>query len=129
MKNKCGDTNWPGFYQGSPLSRNTSSSGCYYTYYMYNNNHIYYTYNMYDRICRLMAKKKTPTHTFTMPEADFALIGKIQSKCRKHDLTLNDCEVVRAGLHALMQIQDKPFLQAVKSVDKLKRGKSEEEAD
>jgi hypothetical protein len=76
-----------------------------------------------------MAKKKTPTHTFTMPDADFALIGKVQSLCRKHDLTLNDSEVVRAGLHALTRLPNKSFLQTVKSIDKLKRGKPEEETE
>jgi hypothetical protein len=72
------------------------------------------------------SKKKTPTRTFTMPESDSALIKEIQSRCRKHDLSLNDCEVVRAGIAALLNLPDKQFLQTVKSLAKLKRGKQPE---
>jgi hypothetical protein len=74
-----------------------------------------------------MVKKKTPTHTFTIPESDSRLMGEIQSRCRKHDISLNDSEVVRAGFHALKSIPDKYFLSAVKSIVKLKRGRHKEE--
>lgn len=72
--------------------------------------------------------KKTPTRTFTIPTADSDLIVKIQSRCRELDLSLNDSEVVRAGLAALMGLQDKKrFSAAVKSVKRLRRGKPPQE--
>lgn len=74
---------------------------------------------------RLMAKEKTPTRTFTIPKADSRLISEIQSRCRRHDITLNDSEVMRAGIAALMHLPDKKFIRAVNSLVKLKRGRPE----
>lgn len=84
---------------------------------------------MYDRICFPMAKEKTPTRTFTIPNSDSNLISKIQSRCRKHDITLNDSEVVRAGIAALLSLPNDKFLQAVKGIVKLKRGRQKVEDD
>jgi hypothetical protein len=66
--------------------------------------------------------KKTPTRTFTIPDSDFALIGEIQSRCRRLDLELNDSEVVRTAIASLLKLPDRQFAQAVKSLNKLKRG-------
>jgi hypothetical protein len=74
-----------------------------------------------------MARKKTPTRTFTIPTADSDLIVKIQSRCRKLDLELNDSEVVRASLAALVELPDGKFKAAVKSVERLRRGKPPQE--
>jgi hypothetical protein len=76
-----------------------------------------------------MPKKKTPSRTFTMPDSDFALIGEIQSRCRKLDLELNDSEVVRASVATLLRLPDKDFSRAVKALVRLKRGKQEPEGE
>ncbi len=73
-------------------------------------------------------KKKTPSHTFTIPAKEFDMISEIQSRCRKHDLSLNDSEIVRAGFVALMHLADKQFIQAVKSIVRLKRGRQKEDS-
>lgn len=74
-----------------------------------------------------MSKKKTPSRSFTIPDSEFALIGEVQRRCRKHDLELNDSEVVRAGIAALLRLPDKEFIRAVNSLVRLKRGKPEPE--
>lgn len=66
---------------------------------------------------------KTLRRTFTIPEAELKRISETQSRCHKDDLSLNDSEVVRAGLAALVRLKDKEFLAAVKSVKKLPRGR------
>lgn len=73
----------------------------------------------------LTAQDKTCRKNFTMPKSDADLIGKLQSRARKHDIGLNECEIIRAGLAALRDIPDKYFLQAMKVVQKrkLKRGR------
>jgi len=71
----------------------------------------------------LQQVRKTPAKTLTLPDTDRELIGEIQSRGRKHDVSLNDSEVVRAGLAALKQISDKQFLQIIKSLIRLKRGR------
>lgn len=76
-----------------------------------------------------MPKKKTPSRTFTIPDPEFALISKVQSRCRKLDLELNDSEVVRAAVAALLKLPDKQFAQAVRSLVKLKRGPKKETGD
>jgi len=76
-----------------------------------------------------MPKKKTPTRTFTMPESDSKLIKEIQKRCYTHGLSLHDCEVVRAGIAALMGLPDKKFLEVVKSVVRLRRGRPTEDEE
>lgn len=77
---------------------------------------------------KLTAEDKTCRKNFTMPKSDADLIGKIQSRARKHDIGMNECEIIRAGLAALRDIPDKYFLQAMKVVQKrkLKRGRRSE---
>lgn len=74
-----------------------------------------------------MPKSKTPTRTFTMPDSDFALIGEVKKRCRKLDLELNDSEVVRVGIAALLRLSEKDFIKAVNALVRLKRGKQEPE--
>jgi hypothetical protein len=73
-----------------------------------------------------MPKKKTPSRTFTIPDSEFELISEIQSRCRKLDLELNDSEVVRVGIAALLRLPEKDFVRAVKALVRLKRGKQQE---
>jgi hypothetical protein len=76
-----------------------------------------------------MPKSKTHTRTFTMPDADFALIGDVKRRCRKLDLELNGSEVVRVGIAALLRLPEKDFIKAVNALVKLKRGKQEQEPE
>lgn len=69
-----------------------------------------------------MSGPKTLKKDFTIPEAEFELIRHIQSRCRKLDISLNDSEVVRAGIAALMSLGDVPFRKRVLSLVRLKRG-------
>jgi hypothetical protein len=76
-----------------------------------------------------MSGAKTPKRTFTIPEGDSQLIRDVQRRCRAIDLTLNDSEVVRAGIAALMALPDKQFRQRVESLLKLPRGPSKKHSD
>jgi hypothetical protein len=69
-----------------------------------------------------MPGPRTPKRDFTIPEEDLQLIRDIQSRCRKLDLSLNDSEVVRVGVAALMGLPDKQFLQRISALIRLKRG-------
>lgn len=62
-----------------------------------------------------------------MPKSDVDIIGEVQSRARKHDVSLHECEVIRAGLAALRDIPDRYFLHAMKEVQKrrLKRGRKD----
>lgn len=65
----------------------------------------------------------TKTKTFSIPEADLNLIEEIQSRGRKHDISLNNGEVIRAGLAALIQLPDGQFAKIIKSLNRLKPGR------
>jgi hypothetical protein len=79
----------------------------------------------------LPVQDKTCRKNFTMPTSDAALIGEAQSRARKHDVSLLECEVIRVGLVALRDIPDKHFLHAMKEVQKrkLKRGRKDVKRD
>ena len=67
---------------------------------------------------------KLPNEPVTIPDEDSLVIREVQRRCQAMDLTLNDSEVVRAGLAALMALPDKQFRQRVTALIKLQRGPS-----
>jgi hypothetical protein len=69
-----------------------------------------------------MPRARTPKRDFTIPDDELRLIREIQSRCRKLDLTVNDSEVVRLGIAALVHLNDKQLLQRVKALARLRRG-------
>ncbi|HZH91041.1 MAG TPA: hypothetical protein VEX70_10550 [Pyrinomonadaceae bacterium] len=76
-------------------------------------------------------EEKTVRKNITMPRSAFKLIKSLQSRGYKHDVGLNDSEVLRAGLKALWEMSDKQFDKVVSSVVRLRRGRrsaSEEES-
>ena len=68
------------------------------------------------------SKERAVRATFTLAEADSALLPALQQRCLEGRHSAARSEIVRAGLHALAQMQTKEFLALVKGVEKLKRG-------
>lgn len=66
---------------------------------------------------------KTAPTTYVIPEEDLELIKAIQSRCRRQDMSLNNSEVVRAGLAALMGLGDSQFVKRIKALNRLSRGR------
>ena len=61
--------------------------------------------------------------SFTMPLADYALIGSLKVKCLGMGIAVKKSELLRAGLHALMQISDQNFVEVVSAVESVKTGR------
>jgi hypothetical protein len=67
-------------------------------------------------------EKKLIRHTFSLPADDFELIALLQQRCLQSALSVTQGELVRAGLKVLYGFSDEQLIQAVESVEKLKRG-------
>jgi hypothetical protein len=61
--------------------------------------------------------------SFTMPVADYELIGALKSKCIALGLAVKKSELLRAGLHALTQISDENLARVVSAVERVKTGR------
>jgi hypothetical protein len=72
---------------------------------------------------RQEGEEETVRKNITMPRSAFELIKSLQSRGYKHDVGLNDSEIVRAGLKALWEMSDKQFDKVVGSVVRLRRGR------
>ena len=68
------------------------------------------------------SKERAVRATFTLAEADSALLPALQQRCLEGRHSAARSEIVRAGLRALAQMQAKEFLTLVKGVEKLKPG-------
>lgn len=68
--------------------------------------------------------QKVIRDTFSMPEADHALIRELQERLvREHAMVLNKSEILRAGLHALRGMSEAQRVKAARSVEILKPGR------
>lgn len=61
---------------------------------------------------------------FTMPASDYALIAQLQTTARQAGLSVTKSEVLRAGLQMLSQLTDTALTQALRSLEKVKTGRS-----
>jgi hypothetical protein len=69
-------------------------------------------------------KQKTIRDSFTMPEEDAKLLGVLQERCLTAlSLATNKSELIRAGLHALMQMDDVDLKQVLDGLEKIKTGR------
>lgn len=72
------------------------------------------------------AKRKKPKLVrdgFTMPEADYALLGTLKKRALAAGREVKKSELLRAGLRALAALPDAPFLAAVEGVERIKPGR------
>ena len=85
------------------------------------------------RIGAAKTRKKSPTKhlkpgtvirdSFTMPLADYALIGVLKRRCIGLGLAIKKSELLRAGLVALEQLPDRSLSQVVTAIETIKTGR------
>ena len=61
--------------------------------------------------------------SFTLPESDHQLISGLQERSLYSRLHSTKGEVLRAGLHALVKMDDDTFFEYINNVEKLKPGR------
>lgn len=61
--------------------------------------------------------------SFTMPEADYGLIGPLKKRCMKAGIGVNKSELLRAGLRALTEMSDRELAQHVDRLVRIKPGR------
>jgi hypothetical protein len=66
---------------------------------------------------------KVVRDSFTMPEDDYALIDKTQRRFMRLAIMLNKGEILRAGLHALEQLNNAELKEMSVKVEKVKTGR------
>jgi len=69
---------------------------------------------------------KVKRDSFTMPEDDYALIGKLIGKLMKSGVLMNKGEILRAGLKALNSMPIKDLKDICDQVEKIKTGRPKE---
>lgn len=68
-------------------------------------------------------KPKLVRDSFTMPEAEYALIAAIKQRCLDQGLAARKSEVLRAALAALARLSDKSVASAIRQLDPVKTGR------
>ena len=72
-------------------------------------------------------KEKTKTKvirdSFTIPENDYGLIKVLKQKCLALGIHVKKSELLRAGLHALNNMNDKNLSGLIDSIEKIKTGR------
>lgn len=61
--------------------------------------------------------------SFTMPEADYGLIGALKKKCLRLGIAIKKSELVRAGLALLARLSDESLAQVAGAVESVKTGR------
>ena len=70
--------------------------------------------------------EKVIRDSFSLPSADYGLLGSLRDRGLKSGVHINKSELVRAGLQVLQRFSDAQFLEAVQRVQKLKTGRPAE---
>ena len=61
--------------------------------------------------------------TFTMPPDDHALLDRLKARALSMGQAITKSELVRAGLHALYDMPETNFKEAINQVEKIKPGR------
>ncbi len=61
--------------------------------------------------------------SFTLPENDYRLIGKIKQECMRGGIDTNKSEIVRAGLKILAEMNRGELKEAFRRVEKIRVGR------
>lgn len=68
-------------------------------------------------------KRKPVRDSFTMPEADFALIATLKARALATGRETKKSELLRAGLHALASMQTTALVEALQGLEPVKVGR------
>jgi len=66
---------------------------------------------------------KVVRDSFTMPLADYALIGVLKQRCIGVGIAMKKSELLRAGLMALQGLPDESLSQVAAAVERVKTGR------
>ncbi len=61
--------------------------------------------------------------TFSLPPTDYALLEQLRTRAISLGQVINKSEFVRAGLHALIDMPEPEFSQAIVKIEKIKLGR------
>ena len=61
--------------------------------------------------------------SFTLPSGDYELIATIRQRCLASALNATKSEVIRAGLHALVEMPEEELIELVSNLEKVKTGR------
>ena len=77
------------------------------------------------RVTRKMPKRESVIirETFSLPPDESARIDAMRMRAAKAGVMLNRSEIIRAGIAALTQLDEAPFLTIANNVPKLKTGR------
>lgn len=68
-------------------------------------------------------KPKVIRDSFTIPNDDYELISETRQRCLQSAVNVTKSEVIRAGLHALQQLNDEELVQVFGGLEKIKTGR------
>jgi hypothetical protein len=68
-------------------------------------------------------KERVIRDSFTLPSGDYDLIAAIRQRCLGSAVNVTKSEVVRAGLHALMEMPEEDLLRLIGNLEKVKTGR------
>lgn len=74
----------------------------------------------------LPKKERVIRDSFTLPSGDYDLIAAIRQRCLSSAVNVTKSEVIRAGLHALMEMPEEDLLKLISSIEKVKIGRPTE---
>ena len=66
---------------------------------------------------------KVKRDAFTLPIADLELIQELIMKCMKQGIRMNKSEIIRAGVHALANMNEQDFIKVATELPKIKTGR------
>lgn len=69
-------------------------------------------------------ERSTVRDTFSFPSSDHQLLVKLQARCFTAGFSASKSEIVRAGLHGLMNMSHEAFVSTLNNLEKLKPGPS-----
>lgn len=71
-------------------------------------------------------KERVIRDSFTLPSGDYELIAAIRQRCLTSAINVTKSEVIRAGLHALMEMSEEELVELVSNLEKVKTGRPSE---
>lgn len=69
------------------------------------------------------SKGKVIRDSFTIPEDDYQLIKVLKQRCLELGINIKKSELLRAGLHALTNMNDEQITEMVGRIEKIKTGR------
>ncbi|MBD1865585.1 hypothetical protein H6F72_28900 [Trichocoleus sp. FACHB-46] len=61
--------------------------------------------------------------SFTLPSGDYELIAAIRQRCLNSAFNATKSEVIRAGLHALLEMPEEELIRIISNLEKVKTGR------